>query len=68
MIDLPLNPPTLAADLALVLYRLAGAAHYGLVLLVWAGLLVVSPALAIQAFRNRRVDSPIPRRNIRRRY
>lgn len=68
MIDLPLNPPTLAADLGHVLQRLAGAAHYGLVLLVWAGLLVVSPALAIRAFRNRRLNSPIPRRSNRRPY
>jgi len=38
-----------------------GAAHYGLVLLVLAGLFVVRPRLAIQVFRERRADSPIRR-------
>ena len=40
---------------------LVGAAHYGLVLLVLAGLFVVRPRLAIQVFRERRADSPIRR-------
>jgi hypothetical protein len=41
--------------------RLAGAARYVLVLTVWAGLFLVRPRLAMEIFRERRTDSPIPR-------
>ena len=40
----------------------AGSIHYGGVLLVWLALLVVNPPLALTVFRERRADSPIPRR------
>lgn len=39
-----------------------GAVNYGGVLLVWAALFLVRPTLAMQVFRERRADSPIPRR------
>ena len=35
--------------------------HYAGVLAVWLMMLVVNPPLAIEIFRNRRADSPIPR-------
>ncbi|MBO9707746.1 MAG: hypothetical protein J7521_06005 [Caulobacter sp.] len=41
---------------------IVGALNYGGVLLVWAALFLVRPALALQVFRERRADSPIPRR------
>lgn len=41
--------------------RLLGALRYALVLAVWLGLLVVQPRLALQIFRERRQDSPLPR-------
>jgi hypothetical protein len=41
---------------------LVGAVSYGGVLLVWLALLVVRPSLALRVFRERRADSPIPRR------
>lgn len=41
---------------------LGGALHYGGVLLVWAMLLLVRPRLALRVMRERRADSPIPRR------
>lgn len=40
---------------------LAGAARYALVLAVWLGLFAIRPRLALQIFRERRADSPIPR-------
>jgi hypothetical protein len=40
---------------------LVGAVNYAGVLLVWAGLFIVRPNLAMQVFRERRADSPIPR-------
>ena len=40
---------------------LLGAVNYGGVLLVWAGLLIVRPGLAMRVLRERRADSPIPR-------
>jgi hypothetical protein len=39
----------------------AGAIRYAGVLTVWLALLLVRPTLAIDIFRNRRADSPIPR-------
>jgi hypothetical protein len=42
--------------------RLLGALRYALVLAVWLGLFSVRPRLALQIFRERREDSPIPRR------
>jgi hypothetical protein len=39
-----------------------GAVNYGGVLLVWTALLLVRPALALRVMRERRADSPIPRR------
>lgn len=42
--------------------RLAGAVRYAGVLAVWLGLLAVRPRLALQVMRERRPDSPIPRR------
>lgn len=41
--------------------RLIGAARYALVLAVWLGLFAIRPRLALQIFRERRADSPIPR-------
>jgi hypothetical protein len=35
--------------------------HYGLVWLVWLGLFMVRPRLALESFRYRRMDSPIGR-------
>jgi hypothetical protein len=44
------------------LYRRAlGALRYAGVLAVWLGLLVIRPMLALEIFRDRRPDSPIPR-------
>lgn len=43
---------------------LLGAVNYGGVLLVWVGLLLINPPLALKVFRERRADSPI-RRNWR---
>lgn len=40
---------------------LLGAVDYAGVLLVWAGLLVIRPRLALQVMAERRADSPIPR-------
>lgn len=37
------------------------ALHYGLVWLVWLGLFMVRPNLALESFRYRRMDSPIGR-------
>ena len=45
--------------------RLAGAARYAGVLAVWLGLFAVRPRLAMEIMRERRPDSPIPRRRIR---
>lgn len=42
--------------------RLLGALRYALVLAVWLGLFALRPRLALQIFRERREDSPIPRR------
>lgn len=39
-----------------------GALNYAGVLLVWGALFLVRPGLAMQVFRERRADSPIPRR------
>lgn len=39
-----------------------GAVNYGGVLLVWAGLFLIRPRLALQVMAQRRADSPIPRR------
>ena len=38
-----------------------GGLHYGLVWLVWLGLFMVRPNLALESFRYRRMDSPIGR-------
>ena len=35
--------------------------YYGLVWLVWLGLFMVRPGLALESFRYRRMDSPIGR-------
>lgn len=54
-------------SIALPLYRrspaerLIGAVRYAGVLAVWLALFVVRPRLALDIFRNRRADSPIPR-------
>jgi hypothetical protein len=40
---------------------LVGAVNYAGVLLVWAGLFILRPNLALRVFRERRADSPIPR-------
>ena len=40
---------------------LLGAVNYGGVLLVWVGLLLINPPLALKVFRERRADSPIRR-------
>jgi hypothetical protein len=42
--------------------RVRGAVRYAGVLAVWTGLLLIRPRLALQIFRERREDSPIPRR------
>ena len=41
--------------------RLYGILRYGVVLLVWLTLFLIKPRLAILAFKNRRLGSPIPR-------
>lgn len=41
--------------------RLFGAVRYAGVLTVWLALFAVRPGLALDIFRNRRADSPIPR-------
>ncbi|PXA91135.1 hypothetical protein DMC25_02565 [Caulobacter sp. D4A] len=38
-----------------------GSISYAGVLLVWAGLFVIRPRLALQVMAQRRADSPIPR-------
>ena len=53
-----------AAPLSLIRQGLAlimGGFHYGLVWLVWLGLFMVRPGLALESFRYRRMDSPIGR-------
>lgn len=42
-----------------------GAVNYAGVLLVWAGLFVICPRLALQVMAQRRADSPLPRFNKR---
>ncbi|HEX7760524.1 MAG TPA: hypothetical protein VF459_13535 [Caulobacteraceae bacterium] len=42
---------------------MAGSIRYAGVLGVWLGLLVIRPRLALDIFRHRRADSPIPRLN-----
>ncbi|MEY4255219.1 MAG: hypothetical protein RLZZ141_446 [Pseudomonadota bacterium] len=66
MFDLTLNRPSLASDLLGLSRRLYGSLRYGLVLLVWLGLFLVRPRLAIAAFKHRRLGSPIPRMRSRR--
>jgi hypothetical protein len=44
-----------------VLARLAGSIRYGGVLAVWLALFLVRPGLALDIWRHRRADSPIPR-------
>ena len=39
-----------------------GSLNYASVLLVWGVLFLVRPTLAMQVLRERRADSPIPRR------
>ena len=41
--------------------RRCGALRYAGVLAVWLMLFIVDPPLALEIFRNRRADSPIPR-------
>lgn len=41
---------------------LKGSIRYAGVLLVWMGLFLVRPRLALQVFRERRADSPLRRR------
>jgi len=54
-------------SIALPLYRrspaerLFGAVRYAGVLAVWLALFLVRPGLALDIFRYRRADSPIPR-------
>ncbi|WP_369057925.1 hypothetical protein ABOZ73_09540 [Caulobacter sp. 73W] len=43
--------------------RVLGSIRYAGVLLVWMGLLVVRPRLALEIFRERRADSPLRWRN-----
>lgn len=38
-----------------------GTLYYGLVWLVWLGLFMLRPGLALESFRYRRMDSPIGR-------
>lgn len=40
-----------------------GSISYAGVLLVWAGLFVIRPRLALRVMAERRADSPIPRRS-----
>jgi hypothetical protein len=42
--------------------RLWGSMRYGGVLAVWLALFLVRPNLALDIWRHRRADSPIPRR------
>ena len=59
----PIRNPMLQSLLALgwVARRTIGAGRYALVWLVWLGLFVVRPRLALESFRYRRMDSPIAR-------
>ncbi len=53
-----------AAPLSLIRQGLAltiSTLHYALVWLVWLGLFMVRPNLALESFRYRRMDSPIGR-------
>ncbi len=43
------------------LARVTGAIRYAGVLGVWLGLLLIRPRLALDIFRHRRANSPIPR-------
>jgi len=43
------------------LARVAGTIRYGGVLAVWLALFLVRPGLALDIWRHRRADSPIPR-------
>jgi hypothetical protein len=43
--------------------RAAGAVRYAGVLVVWAGLAIVRPRLAMQILRERRPDSPLGRQS-----
>jgi len=66
MFDLTLNRSSLSSDLlglSRTLYRIL---RYGVVLLVWLGLFAIRPRLALTAFKNRRLGSPIPRMGSRR--
>ncbi|WP_269715014.1 hypothetical protein [Caulobacter sp. NIBR2454] len=42
--------------------RILGSIRYAGVLLVWMGLFLIRPRLALQVFRERRADSPLRRR------
>ncbi len=66
MFDLTLLRPSLSSDLLGLSRRLYGSSRYGVVLLVWLGLFLVRPRLAIAAFKHRRLSSPIPRMRSRR--
>jgi hypothetical protein len=66
MFDLTLNRPSLSSDLLGLSGALYRVLRYGVVLLVWLGLFAIRPRLAISAFKNRRLASPIPR--MRRRH
>jgi len=61
MFDLTLNRPSLSSDLLGLSRALYRVLRYGVVLLVWLGLFAIRPRLAIAAFKNRRLGSPIPR-------
>lgn len=66
MFDLTLNRPSFSSDLLSLSRALYSVLRYGVVLLVWLGLFAIRPRLAILAFKNRRLGSPIPRMRRRR--
>jgi len=61
MFDLTLNRPSLSSDLLGLSRALYSVLRYAVVLLVWLALFAIRPRLAISAFKNRRLGSPIPR-------
>ena len=59
MTDLVYRSSRLDQEPRLKLADLVQVLRYGLVWVVWLGLFIVKPRLALECFRYRRMDSPI---------
>ena len=59
MTDLAYRPRPLAQGSRPNLAAVIQAIRYGLVWVVWLGLFMVRPGLALECFRYRRMDSPL---------